>query len=556
MNRPLPLCLSTYVPIVRHLFVSLFVLSLAWGLVGCDSGISGTQVDNIPPTVVLSVQDTSLVGQIQESERLASAVALSWTGTDADGFVAFYELRFYPQGESPAPWIRTARQDTVVVLPVRGGSIANVIVEVRATDNEGATGGAARTIFPIRNSPPTLALTRNDRPADTTWTAFSFGFDVNDPEGPDNIAAIEVAFNDTTLWTILPPATRFVLFRADVPVGAATEHVEARVYTGRTVSPTDIRVPNLRVNGTNRIFIRARDQANAVSPVVQYPNPNDAAAVWYVKRPRTRVLLVNDYRRDTHPRVMAWHRQFLTEFLGFTPDTWNIQLPLQTGSTGTVPRSPALGATGDPALAETFALFDHIYWVSTSTTNSPTRNNLPVSVPALDKFLAQGGTVMVHSPISVPPAAELEENLNNPALFLLPISALVPVPDSLRSLSLDNGAVLSPQAGLPNDLSLPTLRTASFILTTLPYAATDSRTRVLYSANFSYQTRVGNRRGTWTGSSAVASLRLNEFGLPQVGLFTLPVINETNGNPIVLSPDGNAAATREALRSILQSLRF
>jgi len=542
---------------VRHLSVFLPALLLTLGLLGCDSGITGTQVTNIPPTVVLSVQDTSLVGQIQESERLPSAVALSWTGTDPDGFIAFYELRFYPQGTAPAPWIRTLRQDTVVVLPVRGGSVANVVVEVRATDNEGATGSAARTVFPIRNSPPTLALTRNDRPADTTWTAFSFGFDANDPEGPENIASIEVALNDTTVWSILPPSTRFILFRADAPPGEAAETVEARVFLGRTLSPSTVRVPGLRLNATNRIFIRARDQANAVSPVVQYPNPNDAAAVWYVKRPRSRVLLVNDYRRDTHPRVIAWHRQFLTEFLGFTPDTWNIHLPLQTGSTGTVPHSPALGATGDPALAETFALFERIYWVSTSTTNSPTRNNLPVSVPSLDKFLAQGGTMMVHSPISVPPAAELEENLNNPALFLLPISALVPVPDSLRSLSLDNGALLTPQSGLPGGLNaLPPLRTASFILTTLPYAATDSRTRVLYTANFSFQTRVGNRRGTWTGASAVASLRSDEFGQAQVGLFTLPLINETNGTPWVVAPDGNALATREALRLMLQSLRF
>lgn len=540
---------------MRHLSVFLPAFLLTLGLLGCDSGITGSQVDNLPPSVVLSVQDTSLVGQIQESERLASAVALSWTGTDPDGFIAFYELRYYPQGENPAPWIRTSRQDTVVVLPVRGGSTANVIVEVRATDNEGGTGAAARTIFPIRNSPPALALTRNDRPADTTWTAFSFGFDVNDPEGAENIASIEVAFNDTTSWTILPPSTRFVLFRVDATAGGAT--AEARAYIGRTLTPTEVRVPGVRMNATNRIFLRARDQANAVSPVIQYPNPNDAAAVWYVKRPQSRVLLVNDYRRDTHPRVVAWHRQFLTEFLGFAPDVWNIQLPLQTGSTGTVPRSPALGATGDPALSETFALFDHIYWVSTATTNSPTRNNLPVSVPALDKFFAQGGTLMVHSPISVPPAAELEENLNNPALFLLPISALVPVPDSLRSLSLDNGAALAPQAGLPGvSTALPALRTAGFILTTLPFAATDSRTRVLYTANFSYQTRVGNRRGIWTGPSAVASIRLDEFGQGQVGLFTLPVINETNGNPIVVAPDGAASPAREALRLMLQSLRF
>ena len=141
--------------------------------------------------------------------------------------------------------------------------------------------------------------------------------------------------------------------------------------------------------------------------------------------------------------------------------------------------------------------------------------------------------MMVQSPVTVPgTAAELEENLDNPALFLLPITGLVPVPDSLRSITLPTGSAVTPVRTLPRtNEALPALRASQFVITSLPYQANDSRTLAVYTADYQYQTRSGNRRGLWPGPKVAASLRLDAAGQPTVGLFSLPLVDDT-GAPV------------------------
>jgi hypothetical protein len=91
-----------------------------------------------------------------------------------------------------------------------------------------------------------------------------------------------------------------------------------------------------------------------------------------------------------------------------------------------------------------------------------------------------------------------------------------------------------------------------FVINTLPYVATSSATIPLYDAQFQYVTRVGNRRGIWSGSSTIASMSDDR----RVGLFTIPLINEANGTPLVIGEDGNPQTARDAVKLMLESLGF
>ncbi len=541
---------------------SFILLAALFTLAACDAGISGIPTGNLPPTTALSVRDSSLVDNIGDANRLASSVLVSWTGTDPDGFVVAFEVRSFTAGTTPAPeegWMRTTRNDSLMLLPIeRGQRTANVTVEVRAIDNDGATDPSpARTIFPVRNSPPSLSFDLFEAPPETTFTVVSFAFRADDPEGRGNLARIEIALNDSTSFVSLPAETEFVTLIGEIDRDNPSQMTaEARVFTGRGFQSTPFRVPGLKLDAQNILYARAVDQTDTTSTLQRYPARGQTSS-WYVKKPKSRVLVVNDYRKSTHPTVLAWHLQLLQEHLGYQPDVWNVALPYGTGSSGSLSRSPLLGPGQEPFLRETFALFSDLYWVSTASTNSASRNSLPFAVPALDKFFAAGGKMMVHSPITLPPATDFQENLDNPALFLLPIESLVPIPDSLRSLILTRDATVRPGNPLPGTgTALPPLKTNAFIITTLPYEADDARTVPLYTADFEYSTRVGRRTGIWPGPSVVASIRLGESDQPQVGLMTLPLVDEQSGAPLIVGTDGDPAAARNAVRLMLESLTF
>lgn len=531
-------------------------------LAACDAGLSGLPGDNQPPSTALSVRDTSLVENIGDDNRLASSVLVSWTGTDPDGFVVAFEVRSYADGQRPGPdagWARTTRNDSLMLLPIeRGERTANVTVEVRAIDNEGAKDpNPARTVFPVRNSPPTFSFNPFETPPETTFTVVTFAFTANDPEGRDNLDRIEVALNDSTNFIALPPETEFITLVGDFDRNDPSQTVtEARVFLGRGFQSTTLRVPGLRLDAENVLYARAVDQTDTTSAVQRYPARGQAAS-WYVKKPTTDVLVVNDYRKETNPTILAWHLALLEDYLGYRPDVWDVTLPYGTGSTGIQNRSPLLGTGQEPFLRETLALYSDIYWVTSASTNSAARNSLPFAAPAMSTFFENGGRLMVHSPITLPPSTDFQDNLDNPALFLLPISNLVPL-DTVRIMRISRNAPIEPVAEVPGTgRTMPALAAAAIISTTAPYDAGDARTIPLLRAQFSYGTfaRPSPLR-TWAGPSVVASIRLDDTQQPQVGLMTLPIVDEQTGDPLITGSGGDPNATRDAVRLMLESLQF
>lgn len=518
-------------------------ISCALFVGACDFGIGGDPEVNRAPDTELSVRDTSLVDNIPDDNRLASTVFVSWSGTDPDGYVTRYELRFYGDGNSPAVeegWVSTSRNDSLILLPLEiGDATANVVFEVRAVDNEGAIDDTpARTVFPIRNSPPTLRFDPAEIPPDTTFGFVSIGWFADDPEGLTNLSHVEISLNDTVNYVALPAEVDFVTLVGDVNKADPTQSVAgARVYTGRSFQSTAIVVPGMLLGATNTLYARAVDLTDTTSVRAEF--------TWHVKKSNSNVLFVNDHRASATAarELQAYHLDVLREFLpsGSVPDVWDISAPYFEV------RSTNLFRSADPTMRVMFADYDYIYWVTTNSTNSIFANNFPLAAAALSDFLADGGRIMVHSPVL--PPNNPEENLGNPAVLLLPFSDFVTFPDSLlQSLRINAATEVTPSPGAPD---FPPLRTRTTILNTFPFVVETELAEPLLEAEYEYRTFDGDR-GPWTGPSTIASISTDR----QVGLFALPMVNTFNFADNFVGADGDTEAPRAVIHRMLEMLEF
>ena len=537
--------------------VVLGLLLLLLPLSACDSGITGEAGANQLPETELAVRVTDLRDTIGDG-TLTSTVEVNWSGTDPDGYIASYEFRFYDESQlalidPETGWTATTRRDTTVLLPIPPGQDrAAVVFEVRAVDNDGGKDATpARTVYPIRNSPPTFRLIAAEAPPDTTWPVFSFSWLAGDPDGDDDLAAVEIAFNDTLQFTRLPADVDFATFVADDP--RATGTTEARVYTGRSFLPTDLRVPGLRLDQENVVYLRSVDRTDTTSTRTRFPAEEDGSFV--VRRVTSDILLVNDYRTANHRIVMPFHRAVLTDYLGgATFDEWYLAEPFQTGSTLVTAYSSNIPANIDPTLRETLRLWSHIYWVSTNATNRSLGNNLPVTANVIDGFLEDGGRMFVNVATRLPSSPD--DNLGNGALSLLPLSGLLSFgagsdfPEYRPFLDLFVGADLTPAATLPNGTSLPALQAARFIGGTFAYPI-DSGTIPLYTAAYT-ATRTDGSLVPWPGPATVASFRSDG----RVALFALPFVSDLSGAALLEGADGDPGAPQQAVQLILEALGF
>ncbi|MFT5142039.1 MAG: hypothetical protein ACI80V_002668 [Rhodothermales bacterium] len=533
---------------LRPLHLFLAVLAFGAFAAACDSGFSGEPFDPRSPDTELAVRDTSLVDNLVDGVRLISTVKVSWSGTDPDGFVSGFEVRFFGTTvPSSGEWTFTTSNDSLVLLPIpRGERIADVVFEVRSIDNEGLRDPTpARTVFPIQNSPPSIRLSTFELPPDSTFPVISFAWVADDPEGVASLARIEISLNDSTNYVALEPDVDFVTLVGPTDLSQGNV-VDAEVFTGRGFNRTSLTIPGLRLDDDNIFYIRSVDQTDTTSVIERYP--------WYVKAQQGEVLFVNDYRKSTNPLMVSYHVGLLREYLpaGTAVDIWDLSLPFTTGSAGGVPRSQSLPALADPTLNQTFARFKYIYWLSTASTDRITTNNLPFAAASMDAFFDGGGKLLVHTPVSLP--IEPDDVFNNSAILLLPISEMISFPDSLRpSLRLAFNAPLTPSGPIPGlSESMPELKSAGFQINTLPYFATGANTIPLYEARYRYVTRVGSRQGTWPGASTVASISADR----RVGLFAIPLINEQTGANLLLGADGDPTAPTRAIHLMLESLGF
>ncbi len=358
------------------IFISIIAILL---LNSCSKEITSSQHPNIPPDTFLALSPDG------EMQKTTSRLHIHWWGDDPDGFIAGYYISF-----DSSRWTFTTKNDSIFSLPIFGRDTSYTFY-VRAVDNQGnkqydASGpfgaepftdlnnngkydqgepfidlGAidptpASLKFPIENSPPHVEFIKGTEVPDTTFTVATFSWLGTDLDGDETINRYLYALNDTSKpasWNELPRnQTKLTLFEKDG-----------------------------LVEGQNIFYLKAVDIAGATSNTIRMP---DTARTWYVRKPKSEVLIVDDYSVNDET-ANFYMSVFDTLFGGRykNPDVFDMKLGATSSKKGRlVP--PFI----NPTFIETLKLFKYILWYCD---NSPTLDSAQLS---LKQYLEARGKVI------------------------------------------------------------------------------------------------------------------------------------------------------------------
>ena len=348
---------------------------------------------------------------------------LHWWGEDPDGVVRGYLFGFRTvQGPVTSPavpdtmrYVWTVATDTTILFPL-DTAFRRFAVTVRAVDNtfgglpehspvrifpspywdvndngifdagdirlDGLTAAmdpAGSTLtFPVLNSPPSVTFVPNPsdptvplKQPDTTYTAATFSWTASDPDGNNTLRSYRIALNDTsgpsswltlslrdTLITLVVPRSR-----SDAAAPQPGAVVPADVYSGSFLNRHLLgQIPGLKLDSPNVFLVQVKDVAGAYSPALKMPSGSDR---WFVKRPRGRLLIVNDYINSDGDVALSTYLRSLANVPGgqfAQVDMLNIGAGLSAADKNNGKPGPFTPPFVDPALIQTFLLYDYIFW--------------------------------------------------------------------------------------------------------------------------------------------------------------------------------------------------
>lgn len=409
---------STYPGFLMKASRHILLVFVSLSLFSCNEKLADNPLVNRKPSSFLWLYPDSTVGVGVSRQHLR------WWGEDPDGVIRGYLFGFLPVGASQIPdtarysWV--SRNDTLIQFQLdtlnrdTTSLLWHYTVFVRAVDNtfgglpehsvvrltptpyvdnnndgvfnagdlplpelEGAMDPVgASLVFPLRNTPPTIALADNPNSPGSalvlpayTYTAVSIGFKGADADGDNTLAHYRIAVNDTTTWLNLRLRDTLVTLvvpraRSDAAPNIPGAEVTADVYSGTFIGRQLVgQVPGLRLDATNVIYVQVRDVAGDFSPVLRIPGA--AQATWFVKRPRGRLLLFQDYTRADSALARSTYVDALHAIpdpLFATIDEYNITPPGFSISEKQAGRlSTNVPPYVDPSLIYTFLLYDYVF---------------------------------------------------------------------------------------------------------------------------------------------------------------------------------------------------
>lgn len=387
----------------------------------CQKEIPNQPKQNQLPTTRLWLQSDQTL--LESSSRQH----LYWYGEDPDGKVIGYLLTVVPMRlpnlRLPVPdtltYFWTTKSDSIMPLPLLQARDSFTIV-IRAVDNTFNPGSltegspvrmamypelqtsadpkGAVQLFPLRNTPPIVYFIGDPASPDSTvpilppaytFPAATFSWRATDLDGDNTIAGFRIALNDTSTssrWLSLSPSTtNITIFVPRSVSDAATGEVDAEVYTG-TYPSMQFRgkVPGLRLDNFNRLYLQALDVAGEYSRPVRIPDSLSPLSnrTWFVKKPQSKMLFVLDYGPTTTPEknaVTPFYRRIFSD---------------NTILNGTLTNFDSLDIAIykpyflNPTLIKTLQLFDVVVWAT---------NKFPSIVPAqigLFNYTQSGGKVI------------------------------------------------------------------------------------------------------------------------------------------------------------------
>lgn len=321
--------------------LALPLVALAGLAYGC--GVKGTLRPDLAPETTLFVN-----GAV---DTVNHVVKLYWFGTDADGTVSGYEIRFKnPVAPAETAWVSTTRTDSVFTVPAPSGFVAPVF-EVRAVDNSGQKDPTpARQDFRFSNLPPEVTLTLQPGATDTTFASVTVSWNALDPDGDGNRMQFRVWLDGNE---------------------ANPELTSARTLT---VPTTKFLVAGQLTSAYRTLYVQGIDDGGRAG--------NVDSVRWFVRRPttgaRARLLIVDDVPTSNVTNARFDSLFTNTALRNLPPDQFTI-LRMQTNQ-------PFKSAKD---LEQTFKLFEAVIWYrSNETTFSTILDNYQAG---LEAYLDGGG---------------------------------------------------------------------------------------------------------------------------------------------------------------------
>ncbi len=392
-------------------------------IIGLSSQCRKGDIDrNGLPDTFIAYEAINLTGQ----NRLNSSVRLSWYGTDGDGFVAGYELSLDNQN-----WEYTEQQDSVFLFDIPPGQdSADISFFVRAIDNDGNIDPSPAFLqIPLINTPPEATFLDDRGPSDTAFIAASFFWNASDPDGNNTLNSVEIKINDGD-WTEIDRSQNLITFLPDT--SAQSGQANSAIYYGNSTAAASLSINGMRINDTNRLYIRSTDIAEAVSEV-------DTSEVFFfrAKQSGVKTLWISGHNAST----TAEYRGYLQannlnyDFLNFG---------YQQGAN--------LPKYFDPTVRLIFDQYDKAFLnlPATNFRNSVTGEEKPLIdyfAPIVQRFTDNGGKYFLTTQLtstqdlsesrSVYPIDDIVvSTVPGSQVRIVPDSALVPLVDTARFPSL------------------------------------------------------------------------------------------------------------------------
>ncbi|MBN1637786.1 MAG: hypothetical protein JW866_02380 [Ignavibacteriales bacterium] len=382
----------------KYFLILLVLLIIA--LTNCSEDFNDDKIPNQSPKTYLFLKTEHDISQQR------SRLRVHWWGDDPDGLVIGYYFRWVGVSNE---WTFTTKNDSVFSLPI-GTQDTTYNFVVAAVDNGGngvydynvmwnsinlgpepfidSDGNGVYTpgekfwdiglidpnpasqVFPIKNTSPTIEWTKVTILPVTSFPVMTVGWAADDLDGIETITKINVALNDTNNPVVLNGNVSLVTLRVK-DVNATNPTMEILI-NGNESSVWGQELENLKLDDNNVIYVQAQDISGAKSEFIRIPDTNSN---WYVKKPKGKFLVIDDYPSGTTPQ----------NFYKNVFDTVNGGVLLNKYDVFDIENSPL--PYSSITFYETMKLFDYIFWYSDS---KPTIDMLSANV---QKYITQKGKI-------------------------------------------------------------------------------------------------------------------------------------------------------------------
>ena len=442
-------------------------------LTACDEG---NPLENQLPDTRIFLDGIDLTGDA----RLNSVVRLHWSGEDRDGYIKGYELSM-----DNSDWTFVIKQDSTFRFPLNPGSDTNDIdFWVRAIDNEdGADQSPAYLSIPIKNAPPVATLDTVKLIPDTVYTVFSALWDVSDLDGNETLDSIFIKLNEGP-WYALPTTASFVTLVPENPKQAGSQM--SRVYIGSSPIAEATMLEGLRLEGDNRLMIRASDIAGTMSEI-------DTSKSFFIKAQQSDLVVIDDHSDSDADNI-------LLAILDDVTQSDFDYFPLEAN----------IPPFWDPTFGKFLELYDQVFWYSDGAEQGSFGNQLFLEIAAnqIQLYLNQGGKIFVST--SLPGLfTGSERNGVSPIFGFSPMDSLSSSGGQPR-IAADS--LLTAPATFPD---YPSLVSSGFIISADPFYAKDP-SNILYSADLT-------RTGGWVGPETVAGRTVGISGNTNQVFFSVEI---------------------------------